>query len=141
MFNTPPLLEVPPNSTFSAYLINTNGLRSTIARPLTEGTDPVKLNKLKLLKDRVVKWKSDGLNLVEMHDQNPTAPRPLQGWHKTTSTPVGGKHGTATLSAMLQSKFYKDTNVAAMALTSHSKSHKPHPGSHNPSGNQALCGS
>jgi hypothetical protein len=117
VFNTPPPLEVPPNSTFSAYLINTNGLRPTIARPLTDGTDPVKLNKLKLLKDRVVKWKLDVLNLVETHAQNPTAPGPLQGWHKTTSTPVGGKHGIATLSAMLQSKSYKDTNVAATALT------------------------
>jgi hypothetical protein len=69
------------------------------------------------LKDRVVKWKLDVLNLVETHDQNPTAPGPLQGWHKTISTPVGGKHGMATLSAMPQSKSYKDTNVAAMALT------------------------
>jgi hypothetical protein len=75
---------------FSAYLINTN--------------DPVKLNKLKLLKDIVVKWKLDVLNLMEIHDQNPSALGPLQGWHKTSSTPVGGKHCTAPLSATSQGK-------------------------------------
>jgi hypothetical protein len=46
----------------------------------------------------------DVLNLVEMHDQNPTTLGLLQGWYKTSSTPMGGKHSTATLSAASQSK-------------------------------------
>ena len=53
--NSPPPLNVPTNSTFNVYLINTNGLRPINTKPPTEGSGPTKLNKIKLIKDLVVK--------------------------------------------------------------------------------------
>jgi hypothetical protein len=37
-------------------------------------TDPVKLNKIKLLRDLANRWKQDAIHLTETHDQNPVAP-------------------------------------------------------------------
>jgi hypothetical protein len=49
---TPPLPHViPPNTSFNAYVINTNGLNPTRCAPLSPGTNLVKLNKLKMLRD------------------------------------------------------------------------------------------
>jgi hypothetical protein len=73
VFVTPPALSVPPNAAFKAYIINTNGLRPTKYPPLSEGTDLVKLNKIKLLRDLANRWKLDAIHLTEMHDQNPVA--------------------------------------------------------------------
>jgi hypothetical protein len=76
VFVTPPALSVPPNA-FKVYLINTNRLCPMKCPPLSEGTDPVKLNKIKLLRDLTNKWKLDAIHLTETHDQNPVALGPL----------------------------------------------------------------
>jgi hypothetical protein len=51
------VFDIPCLKSNYYYLINTNRLRPTMACPLLEGTDLVKLDKLKLLKDIVDKWK------------------------------------------------------------------------------------
>ena len=115
--STPPLLIVPPDTSFSAYLINTNGLNPTKARPLTEGSPTVKLNKIKLLKDRVVKWRLNALLITETHNLNPVKMGPLQDWHSTLSTPVGSKHGTVVVSRDPPRTPINHTNVAASQLS------------------------
>jgi hypothetical protein len=47
--NTPLPFNVPLNSSFNEYLINTNALRPTKTKPLSGGSDPVKINKIKFL--------------------------------------------------------------------------------------------
>ena len=115
--NSPPPLNVPTNSTFNAYLINTNGLRPVNTKPLPEGSGPAKLNKIKLIKDLIVKWRLNAVQITETHDDNPVATGPLYGWHSTPSVPVGGKHGTATITADPPSASKADTNVSASLIT------------------------
>jgi hypothetical protein len=95
VFNLPPPLVVPPNISFNAYVINTNGLNPTRYAPLSTRTYPVKLNKLKMLMDLANRKKLDVIHIAETHDQNPVALGPLKEWHSTLSTPVRGRHGTA----------------------------------------------
>ena len=73
----PPPLLVPANSTLNAYLINTNGLNPTRVQPLSEGTDPVKLNKIKMLRDIANRNKLDVIFITETHDKNPMSVGPL----------------------------------------------------------------
>jgi hypothetical protein len=117
VFVTPPALSVPPNSAFKAYLINTNGLCPARCPPLSEGTDPVKLNKIKLLRDLANRWRLDAIHLTETHDQNPVALGPLKEWHFTPSTPVGGIHGTATLTSLPPNDTRVDTNVSTTCIS------------------------
>jgi hypothetical protein len=121
VFVTPPALSVPPNATFKAYLINTNGLRPTKCPPLSEGTDPVKLNKIKLLRDLANRWKLDAIHLTETLDQNLVALGPLKEWHSMPSTPTGeGTHSTAMLTSLPPNDTRVDTNVSATYMVSHS---------------------
>jgi hypothetical protein len=115
--NTPLPLNVPLNSLFNAYLINTNGLRPTKTKPLSGGSDPVKINKIKFLQDLTIKWRLNAIHIMETHDDNPVALGPLAGWHATPSTPVGGKHGTAVVMALQPEKCMVDTNVDATLTT------------------------
>jgi hypothetical protein len=77
----------PVNSTFNAYLINTNGLKPTKVKPLSGGSDPVKINKIKILRDLAIKWKLNSIHIAETHEDNPVALGPLAGWHTTPSIP------------------------------------------------------
>jgi hypothetical protein len=79
VFTTPPALSVPLNSAFKAYLINMNGLCPTLCPLLSEGTDPVKLDKIKLLRDLANRWKLDTIHLTKTHDQNPVTLGPRSG--------------------------------------------------------------
>jgi hypothetical protein len=99
VFKPPLPLIVPPNTSFNAYVINTNRLNPTSCAPLSTRTNPVKLNKLKMLKDLANRKKLNAICIAEIHDQNPVAMGPLKEWHSTPSTPVGGRHGTAMLTA------------------------------------------
>jgi hypothetical protein len=72
----------------------------TLCPPLSEGTDPVKLDKIKLLRDLANRWKLDAIHLTKTHDQNPVALGPLQEWNFMLSTPIGGKHSTAMLTSL-----------------------------------------
>jgi hypothetical protein len=64
-------LVIPPNTSFNAYTINTNGLNPTRCAPLSPGTNLVKLNKLKMLRDLANRKNLDAIHLTETHDQNP----------------------------------------------------------------------
>jgi hypothetical protein len=117
VFTTPPALSVPLNLAFKAYLINTNGLHPTLCPLLSEGTNPVKLDKIKLLRDLPNRWKLDAIHLTETHDQNPVTLGPLHKWHSMPSTPVGGKHGTAMLTSLPPNDTRVDTNVSATCIS------------------------
>jgi hypothetical protein len=118
VFVTPPALSVPPNAAFKAYFINTNGLCPMKCPLLSEGTDPVKLNKIKLLRDLANWWKLDAIHLTETHDQNPVALGPLKEWHSIPSTPTGeGTHGTAMLTSLPPNDTRADTNVSATCIS------------------------
>jgi hypothetical protein len=56
--------------------------------------------------------KLNAIHIAETHDQNPVALGPLKEWHSTPSTPVGGKHGTAMLTATAPESVKAETNVA-----------------------------
>jgi hypothetical protein len=97
VFTTPMALLVPLNSAFKAYLINMNGLHPTLCPPLSEGTDTVKLDKIKLLRDLANKVEAGHYPPHQNPGSNLVAQGPLQEWHSMPSTPVGGKHDTAML--------------------------------------------
>jgi hypothetical protein len=117
VFTTPLALLVPLNLAFKVYLINMNGLHLTLCPPLSEGTNPVKLDKIKLLRDGANRWKLDTIHLTKTHDQNLVALGPLQEWHSMPSTPVGGKHGTVMLTFLPPNDTRVDTNVSATCIS------------------------
>lgn len=116
VFVPPSPLTVPANASFKAYLINTNGLKETTTPSEFEGNAPSKLNKLKVIKDLITRWKLDAVHLVETHDTNPVGKGPLQGWTAPMSTPEGNKHGAATATAAAPTRVLTDTNVSASAI-------------------------
>jgi hypothetical protein len=116
VFKPPLPLVVPPNTSFNAYVINTNGLNPTKCAPLRTGTNHVKLNKLKMLRDLANKKKLNAIHIAEIHDQNPVALGPLKEWHSTPSTLVGGRHGTAMLMANALESVKAESNVAAFCI-------------------------
>jgi hypothetical protein len=72
---------------------------------LSTGTNLVKLNKLKMLRDLANRKRLNAIHFAETHNQNPVALGPLKEWHSTPSTPVKGKHGRAMLTATAQPTF------------------------------------
>jgi hypothetical protein len=75
----PQLWPNPLNSTFNAYLINTNGLTPTKVKSLSGGSDPVKINKIKFFRDLAIKWKLNSIHIARTHDDNLVALGPLAG--------------------------------------------------------------
>jgi hypothetical protein len=69
--NTPLPLNVPLNSSFNAYLINMNRLRPTKMKPISGGSDPVKINKIKFLWDLAIKWRLNAIHIpmttIQLH--------------------------------------------------------------------------
>jgi hypothetical protein len=116
VFTPPPPLVIPPNTFFNAYVINTNRLNPTRCAPPSPGTNLVKLNKLKMLRDLANRKKLDAIHLTETHDQNPVALGPLTEWHSMPSVPIGGRHGTAMLTATAPEGVKTDSNVAASCI-------------------------
>lgn len=117
VFIAPPPLHVPPNSHFSAYLINTNGLRPVTPLKAKYGTQPNKVNKIKVLRDLANTHKLDAVHITETHDQDPTGPGPLQDWKCTPSNHKGGIHGTATITASPIKASRTAENVAASQIS------------------------
>jgi hypothetical protein len=113
VFNPSPPLVVPPNTSFNAYVINTNGLNPTRCAPLSTGTYPVKLNKLKMLRDLANRKKLDAIHITETHDQNPVALGPLR--NGTPLFPLH-EHSIAMLMAIALESVKAETNVAASCI-------------------------
>ena len=113
-FIPPEPLTVPLNSTFTAYVINTNGLKSTPTEGINKPSN--KFNKLEYIEEINKKFKLTAVHITETHDYPLSSHRSSEEWHATASAPVGGIHGTATLTHTLPSDTRSATNVAAAMI-------------------------
>jgi hypothetical protein len=70
-----------------------------------EGLDLVKINKIKILWDLIIKWKLNSIHITETHNDNLVALGLLAGWHATPRRQTWNHNGHTNPSRKLHGRY------------------------------------